>query len=127
MSRCSDVYSSSAQGTLPYPQSRRTINKPPPMIGPLPIGVEDAVYNHGKPLMILPFEPRAGDTQLRSSSRSLCLFSVSETGGRITALSPCGPDADLTPSAHESAILTTGRGVECSRNVNPIFQLPLAP
>jgi hypothetical protein len=40
---------------------------------------------------------------LRSSSRSHCLFSVSETGGRITALSPCGPDADLTPSAGESA------------------------
>jgi hypothetical protein len=45
----------------PYPQSRRTINKPPPMIDPLPIGVEDAVYNYGKPSMILPFEPRAGE------------------------------------------------------------------
>jgi hypothetical protein len=31
------------------------------MIDPLPTGVEDGVYNHGRPLMILPFEPRAGE------------------------------------------------------------------
>jgi hypothetical protein len=77
------------------------------MIDPFPIGAEAGVYNNGKPFMVLPLQPRAGEAHLRSSSRSHCLFSVSETGGRITALSPCGPDADLTPSAHESAILTT--------------------
>jgi hypothetical protein len=34
------------------------------MIGPLPIGVEDGVYNHGKPLMILPLQPQAGEALL---------------------------------------------------------------
>lgn len=74
----------------------------------LAIGVEDGVYNNGQPLMILPFEPRAGEALFTQLFEVLLPFSVSETGGRITALSPCGSDADLTPSAHESAILTTG-------------------
>ena len=33
----------------------------PAITNPLPIGVEDGVYNNGKPLMILPLEPRAGE------------------------------------------------------------------
>jgi hypothetical protein len=31
------------------------------MIDPFPIGIENSVYNNGKPLMILPLQPRAGE------------------------------------------------------------------
>ena len=60
MRRCSRLYSSSARGDMALPTVPPTINKPPAMIDPLPIGVEDGIYN-SQPLMILPFEPRAGE------------------------------------------------------------------